>query len=165
MSPCISCLTSLIRPPQKRFTFVLFLWKLSFNRINQGEENQRRRWWEKEKNEKWQGKSSLITHREGLYLCSFIDLASVRTAGSIKLRLNSPYSLTFQIRHIRRKNNIHVYGSDAPEPVETFEQLREDYNVHQQIVTNLFNAGFRRPTPIQMQAVPVMLQVSFHYAD
>ena len=53
-----------------------------------------------------------------------------------------------------------MYGSDIPEPFENFQQLREEYNVHQQIVTNLHEAGFKKPTPIQMQAVPVMLQVS-----
>ena len=66
----------------------------------------------------------------------------------------------FQLRHIRRKHHIRVYGSDIPEPFEKFEQLREEYNMHQQIVTNLYEAGFKKPTPIQMQAVPVMLQVS-----
>ena len=64
------------------------------------------------------------------------------------------------MRHIRRKHHIRVYGSDIPEPFEKFEELREEYNMHQQIVTNLYVAGFKKPTPIQMQAVPVMLQVS-----
>ncbi|XP_060703871.1 probable ATP-dependent RNA helicase DDX52 [Hemiscyllium ocellatum] len=62
-----------------------------------------------------------------------------------------------KINQLRRKHRIHVDGTDVPEPVATFEQLLQEYNVHPKIIQNIQKAGFQSPTPIQMQAIPVML--------
>ncbi|XP_043574843.1 probable ATP-dependent RNA helicase DDX52 [Chiloscyllium plagiosum] len=62
-----------------------------------------------------------------------------------------------KINQLRRKHRIHVDGTDIPEPVATFEQLLQEYNVHTKIIQNIQEAGFQSPTPIQMQAIPVML--------
>ncbi|GCC24620.1 hypothetical protein chiPu_0003022 [Chiloscyllium punctatum] len=62
-----------------------------------------------------------------------------------------------KINRLRRKHRIHVDGTDIPEPVATFEQLLQEYNVHPKIIQNIQEAGFQSPTPIQMQAIPVML--------
>ena len=67
--------------------------------------------------------------------------------------------LSFQINHIRNINRVHVYGTDIPPPVLSFEQLAEEYNLHKQIVKNIASMGYSTPTPIQMQAIPAMLQV------
>ena len=63
-----------------------------------------------------------------------------------------------KVNHFRRQNRIHVYGSDVPDPVETFKQLQVDYSLHHQVVANLEAVGFSTPTPIQMQAIPVMMK-------
>ncbi len=68
---------------------------------------------------------------------------------------------SFQISHIRHKYHIHIHGSDVPDPTETFQQMHDEYGLHKQILENLETAGFTKPTPVQIQAVPVMLHVRF----
>lgn len=65
----------------------------------------------------------------------------------------------FQINHFRNKHKIYVQGTDLPEPIATFEQLREEYKIHAKIMHNIEAFGFQAPTPIQMQAIPIMLHV------
>ena len=50
-------------------------------------------------------------------------------------------------------------GNNVPAPVETFQELTNRYNVSQTIINNLTSSGYTEPTPIQMQAIPIMLQV------
>ncbi|XP_038670336.1 probable ATP-dependent RNA helicase DDX52 isoform X2 [Scyliorhinus canicula] len=57
----------------------------------------------------------------------------------------------------RRKHRIYVGGTDIPEPVATFEKLLQEYKVHPKIIRHIQEAGFQMPTPIQMQAIPIML--------
>ncbi|XP_076033703.1 DExD-box helicase 52 isoform X2 [Oratosquilla oratoria] len=63
-----------------------------------------------------------------------------------------------EINHFRNKNRIHVWGSDIPEPCDNFEKLKEEYGVSETIVTNLITQGYMSPTPIQMQAWPILLR-------
>ncbi|KAI0208879.1 putative ATP-dependent RNA helicase DDX52 [Lamellibrachia satsuma] len=63
-----------------------------------------------------------------------------------------------QMSHLRRQHHIHVHGSDIPDPVSSFQQLMEEYHVHPQLMRNVAALGFDAPTPIQMQAIPGMLQ-------
>lgn len=65
-----------------------------------------------------------------------------------------------QVNRIRHQNRIHVHGTDLPDPVATFEELQEEYKLDPRIIQNLQAAGFQNPTPIQMQAIPLMLHVS-----
>ncbi|XP_061461009.1 probable ATP-dependent RNA helicase DDX52 isoform X1 [Rhineura floridana] len=62
-----------------------------------------------------------------------------------------------KVNHFRNKHKIYIQGTDLPEPMATFEQLGEEYKVHPKIMQNIEAAGFQTPTPIQMQAIPVML--------
>ncbi|XP_019366494.1 PREDICTED: probable ATP-dependent RNA helicase DDX52 [Gavialis gangeticus] len=62
-----------------------------------------------------------------------------------------------KINHFRNKYKINVQGTDLPEPIATFEQLQKEYKIHPKIMQNVESAGFQVPTPIQMQAIPVML--------
>lgn len=62
---------------------------------------------------------------------------------------------------VNRTRNVHritAVGNNVPAPVESFQELADKYNVSQQIIDNLTSSGYTEPTPIQMQAVPVMLQ-------
>ncbi|KAK6473271.1 putative ATP-dependent RNA helicase DDX52 [Huso huso] len=61
------------------------------------------------------------------------------------------------VNGIRHKHKIYTHGSDVPDPVTSFEQLQEEYKIHPRIIHNIKEAGFQGPTPIQMQAIPVML--------
>jgi len=60
--------------------------------------------------------------------------------------------------HISRKRNrIFVYGADIPDPIDTFADL-ERLKFSQCLLTNLKENSYDQPTPIQMQAIPIMLQ-------
>ncbi|KAK7069336.1 DEAD (Asp-Glu-Ala-Asp) box polypeptide 52 [Halocaridina rubra] len=63
-----------------------------------------------------------------------------------------------KINRIRKLNGIHVWGSDIPEPLLSFDQLVQEYKVNEVLVNNLINQGYSTPMPIQMQAWPLMLQ-------
>jgi len=67
--------------------------------------------------------------------------------------------LVLQVNHFHNQHHIHVYGTDIPEPVATFEQLQSDYDVDARIMSNLRSLGFHTPTVIEMQAITVMLHV------
>ncbi|XP_072738458.1 probable ATP-dependent RNA helicase DDX52 isoform X2 [Ciconia boyciana] len=62
-----------------------------------------------------------------------------------------------KINRFRNQHKINVQGTDLPDPVATFDQLQKEYKVHPKIMENIQAAGFQVPTPIQMQAIPVML--------
>ncbi|XP_049767383.1 probable ATP-dependent RNA helicase DDX52 isoform X5 [Schistocerca cancellata] len=63
-----------------------------------------------------------------------------------------------KINRFRNQQKISVKGHDVPPPIENFEQLVTEYGVGQDIVDNIKNLGYSVPTPIQMQAIPVMLK-------
>ncbi|KAM8991358.1 putative ATP-dependent RNA helicase DDX52 [Ara ararauna] len=62
-----------------------------------------------------------------------------------------------KINHFRNQHKISVQGTDLPDPIATFDQLQKEYKIHPKIMENIQAAGFQVPTPIQMQAIPVML--------
>lgn len=66
----------------------------------------------------------------------------------------------FQINHIRNKNRIHCFGQDPPNPCTSFEQLAATYGLNPQIIKNIASIGYTQPTPIQIQAIPAMMDVS-----
>lgn len=58
------------------------------------------------------------------------------------------------MNHYRNINNINVVGKHVPEPAKTFD----DFKVDSDIIENLKKCGYEEPTPIQKQAVPIMLK-------
>ncbi|KAG4079111.1 hypothetical protein HA402_001082 [Bradysia odoriphaga] len=63
---------------------------------------------------------------------------------------------TEKINHLRNKYHIHVKGSNPPDPLETFDEMKTKYSIDSQVFDNLFGCGYNVPTPIQMQAIPIM---------
>ncbi|KAL1488193.1 hypothetical protein ABEB36_015150 [Hypothenemus hampei] len=59
-----------------------------------------------------------------------------------------------EVKHYRNANNISVVGRRIPDPVRSFEQ----FNVDESIIENLKKCGYVEPTPIQKQAVPILLE-------
>ncbi|KAL8036168.1 hypothetical protein ABFS82_12G139100 [Erythranthe guttata] len=57
----------------------------------------------------------------------------------------------------RKKHNIRVSGSNIPPPLQNFEELKSRYNCKSYILRNLTELGFKELTPIQRQAIPVLL--------
>uniref|UniRef100_A0A673VF18 Probable ATP-dependent RNA helicase DDX52 n=1 Tax=Suricata suricatta TaxID=37032 RepID=A0A673VF18_SURSU len=62
-----------------------------------------------------------------------------------------------KINFFRNKHKIHIQGTDLPDPIATFQQLDQEYKINSRLLQNILDAGFQTPTPIQMQAIPVML--------
>nr|XP_011416607.2 probable ATP-dependent RNA helicase DDX52 [Crassostrea gigas] len=62
-----------------------------------------------------------------------------------------------KINHIRNKNRIHCFGQDPPNPCTSFEQLAATYGLNPQIIKNIASIGYTQPTPIQIQAIPAMM--------
>ncbi|GLH14774.1 ATP-dependent RNA helicase abstrakt [Gryllus bimaculatus] len=62
-----------------------------------------------------------------------------------------------RLTQLRKKHRITVVGKDVPEPVEAFEQLK-DYGISPELIQRLHECNYAVPTPIQMQAIPLMLQ-------
>ncbi|XP_023232182.1 probable ATP-dependent RNA helicase DDX52 [Centruroides sculpturatus] len=78
-----------------------------------------------------------------------------------KSKLNSLEKLAAQkeeqINHFRKQHQINIWGSDIPDPISEFEQLCERYEVSPIILKNIKELGYESPTPIQMQAIPIMI--------
>ncbi|XP_065333279.1 probable ATP-dependent RNA helicase DDX52 [Cloeon dipterum] len=49
-------------------------------------------------------------------------------------------------------------SNSVPEPVETFNQLSERYGLTEDLQNNILKAGYSVPTPVQMQAIPAMME-------
>lgn len=65
-----------------------------------------------------------------------------------------------QIEHaaiLRKKCGIHISGSNVPSPLQSFAELSSRYGCKSYILRNLTELGFKEPTPIQRQAIPVLL--------
>ncbi|KAG0546107.1 hypothetical protein BDA96_02G419300 [Sorghum bicolor] len=58
---------------------------------------------------------------------------------------------------LRKRFDIHIAGQNAPAPLESFEELISRYGCDSYLVGNLSKLGFQEPTPIQRQAMPILL--------
>ncbi|XP_052844650.1 LOW QUALITY PROTEIN: probable ATP-dependent RNA helicase DDX52 [Drosophila gunungcola] len=63
-----------------------------------------------------------------------------------------------QANETRRQFGISVLGKRVAPPVASFEALTRDFKLLPRLQQNLLARKFDRPTPIQMQALPVLLQ-------
>lgn len=63
------------------------------------------------------------------------------------------------MRHLRNKCHIHTSGTDIPDPLRSFEELKTEFGVEDVILRNIVNQDYKEPTGIQRQAIPVMMQV------
>uniref|UniRef100_A0A8C5DAK9 ATP-dependent RNA helicase n=1 Tax=Gouania willdenowi TaxID=441366 RepID=A0A8C5DAK9_GOUWI len=75
-----------------------------------------------------------------------------------KKKKSSPLEGTcVTVNRIRSRHRINVHGCDIPDPLCTFDELQTEYGVKPRILHNLTEAGLSAPTPIQMQAIPLMM--------
>nr|XP_050857631.1 probable ATP-dependent RNA helicase DDX52 isoform X2 [Vespula vulgaris] len=63
-----------------------------------------------------------------------------------------------QINQFRNQHHISVTGSHVPKSIATFDELLTEYQVSKKLLNNMKECGYEQPTPIQMQAIPVLLQ-------
>ncbi|CAG5119701.1 unnamed protein product, partial [Candidula unifasciata] len=59
---------------------------------------------------------------------------------------------------LKNKYHIHANGTDIPDPLRSFEELSTEYGVAETILKNVHSQGYKEPTGIQRQAIPVLLQ-------
>ncbi|KAF2077781.1 hypothetical protein CYY_000902 [Polysphondylium violaceum] len=59
---------------------------------------------------------------------------------------------------LRQKNKIKVEGTDIPDPFTDFSQLGERFKMRQYLLKNIAEAGYKEPSPIQMQTIPTLLK-------
>ena len=70
-----------------------------------------------------------------------------------------------QANAFRNAHKIYVNGSDVPDAVASFVDLYEHYNLPSYLRRNVASTGYLQPTPIQMQAIPLMLHVSQYHQE
>lgn len=61
-----------------------------------------------------------------------------------------------KINQYRNQNQINVVGRHIPLPIKEFKDL----SIGNDLIENLTKCGYETPTPIQKQAIPIMLAVS-----
>ncbi|XP_062117194.1 DEAD-box ATP-dependent RNA helicase 57-like [Humulus lupulus] len=57
----------------------------------------------------------------------------------------------------RKEHNIHVSGNNIPSPLTDFAELSSRYGCKAKLLRNLAELGIKEPTPIQRQAIPILL--------
>ncbi|CAK9798331.1 Probable ATP-dependent RNA helicase DDX52 [Anthophora quadrimaculata] len=63
-----------------------------------------------------------------------------------------------KINQFRNQHRINVTGNRIPEPISEFIELSTTYGIPDKLINNVINCGYVHPTPIQMQALPALLQ-------
>lgn len=58
------------------------------------------------------------------------------------------------------RHRVTTKGSKVPEHVDSFEALRQRYDIPSQLLSNLFQIGYTHPTGIQSYGIPILLEVS-----
>lgn len=53
----------------------------------------------------------------------------------------------------RKSNQIKIYGSNAPPPIQSFDEL----SISDYLKQNLRARNLQTPTPIQLQSLPILL--------
>lgn len=61
------------------------------------------------------------------------------------------------VADFRKHHRIRVYGSDVPDPVRSFQDLFDRFEVKKYLRHNIEAAKFADPSPIQMQAMTISL--------
>lgn len=58
---------------------------------------------------------------------------------------------------LRKSYGIHVSGSNVPSPLQSFDELKTRYKCKSYLLRNFAELGYKEPTPIQRQAIPILL--------
>ncbi|KAH9927466.1 P-loop containing nucleoside triphosphate hydrolase protein [Epithele typhae] len=56
------------------------------------------------------------------------------------------------------RHRVTAKGKDIPAHAETFEEMRDKYNIPSHFMQNLARHGYKRPTGIQSHGVPILLE-------
>ncbi|KAJ1878935.1 RNA-dependent ATPase rok1, partial [Coemansia sp. RSA 486] len=70
---------------------------------------------------------------------------------------HSPFVDSNEVFSFLKAHRIKVTGSDVPHPIKSFEMLCKEHDYQPFVLRNLKKYGFKQPTPIQMQAIPISI--------
>ncbi|KAK3258742.1 hypothetical protein CYMTET_32223 [Cymbomonas tetramitiformis] len=62
-----------------------------------------------------------------------------------------------EVNLLRKQHRIRIAGGDAPAPLRDFDELLSRFNCQRFLLNNLAQAGWINPTPIQRQAITILL--------
>ena len=99
------------------------------------------------------------------YLSQYIFLFSTgpikvrekKAKGQRKAKNNLKQLHQEKVNQFRNLHHIHVKGSDIPDPIESWDRFHDCYGVTQDVLQILKDC-YPTPTPVQMQAVSLMLE-------
>lgn len=57
----------------------------------------------------------------------------------------------------RKKHKIKISGEDIPLPIGSFTDIKSKHDLHGHLLKSLSQQKFEKPTPIQSQAIPILL--------
>nr|CAG4643980.1 EOG090X06T3 [Lepidurus arcticus] len=97
---------------------------------------------------------------------NFIQLMTKRNFSDTKSRKNKKsHNLQKEaelkqekVNRVRNLHKIRIVGEDIPPAIKDFTELVSTYNVSPQLLSNIREMGYETPSPIQMQAIPLMIQ-------
>lgn len=81
-----------------------------------------------------------------------------------KLAKTKTFKSIEDVNIFRKKQKIKVYGSDVPAPILTFEGMLR-LGVPEGVAVLLKSVGFKKPTPVQQQAAPILAEVKPYLAE
>ncbi|KAJ1732650.1 RNA-dependent ATPase rok1 [Coemansia biformis] len=70
---------------------------------------------------------------------------------------HAPFKDETEVAAYLKRHRIKVSGTDVPHPIKSFEMLCKEHAFQPFVLRNLKKFGFKQPTPIQMQAVPIAI--------
>lgn len=59
---------------------------------------------------------------------------------------------------LRKKYHIKVEGTDVPFVANNFGAIAKRYKIDAKLMENIAEMGLKKPTPVQMQAIPALLE-------
>ena len=99
----------------------------------------------------WTNNSDMLKKADGKIGSAAVDTGTNEIRYKIEL-----------INAFRRRMRIRVKGNAIPDPAETFESIgfnsKKDEHVRKILLDNIEKSHYKEPTPIQMQAIPVMME-------
>ena len=99
----------------------------------------------------WTNNSDMLKKADGKISSAAVDIGTNEIRYKIEL-----------INAFRRRMRIRVKGNAIPDPAETFDSIRfnsnKDEHVRKILLDNIEKSHYKEPTPIQMQAIPVMME-------
>ena len=91
------------------------------------------------------------------FLSGPIKVREKKAKGQRKAKSNLKQLHQEKVNQFRNLHRIHVKGSDIPEPIESWDRFHDCYGVTQDVLQILKDC-YPTPTPVQMQAVSLMLE-------